>query len=165
MSDLASGPLPDGGGTGYLMIRKAQGQGNVQFEDATLMVFPDKSCASATFQPGLNLLSFGYSGAVERDPAFSSSPPSQVGDPRTAAVFWTSPARRTYLVVAASDKVSRLRVTGPVPAQADGRWLVAPMPATLDGTPQAEQASVEAFDSGGHRCGDPVPGTNNDRYC
>ena len=80
-------------------------------------------------------------------------------------MFWTSPAKRTYLIVAGSDKVSRLRVTGPVPAQADGRWLVVPMPDTYDGTPQAEQASVEALDSDGHHCGDPLPTKANSWYC
>jgi len=160
LSDMASGPLPDGAGTGYVIARHAVGPQRVPFDDVTVLAEPESSCATALFQPGQNMADY----AVEGGPVGSGFGRSFVSA-LTDAVLWTSPERHTYLVVAAAPGVAKLRVSGPVSASADGRWLVVPLPFLSKYGQLPEQPLVEAYDAAGHRCGDPDPQVADGQYC
>ncbi len=156
-SDMASGPLPDGGGTGYVISRGGVGPQWGPFSDAALLAEPGPSCATATLWPGQDMANYARSEA--------SSPTRTFVTPATAAMVWISPAKRPYLVVAAKPGVAKLRVSGPATASADGRWLVAPLPYVTQQDEPAEQPLVEAYDAAGHRCGDPDPAKSGAQYC
>ncbi|MBS2536083.1 hypothetical protein KGQ20_25295 [Catenulispora sp. NF23] len=156
-SDMASGPLPDGGGTGYVISRGGVGPQWGPFSDAALLAESGASCATATLWPGQDMANYARSEA--------SSPTRTFVTQATAAMVWISPAKRPYLVVAAKPGVAKLRVSGPATASADGRWLVAPLPYVTQQDEPAEQPLVEAYDAAGHRCGDPDPAKAGAQYC
>ncbi|MFD0633260.1 hypothetical protein ACFQ9X_18450 [Catenulispora yoronensis] len=61
--------------------------------------------------------------------------------------------------------MARLKVVGPVAGQAEGRWLVIPLPQGY-GPEAAELNSVEAFDAAGHMCGvEQASAPNGKSYC
>jgi len=163
-ADIAGGPLPDGGGTGSVITRAGRGP-YADYTDAVVVSRPGGSCATATMSRGGAMtidLSSG-SGVGADLPVW---PPANMSSPSlTAALVWTSPAKRSYLVVAAGNGVAKLRVSGPVSASVDGRWLVVPLPYVNSNGDLPEPPLVEAFDAAGHRCGDPDPAVQNGQYC
>lgn len=156
-SDKAGGPMPDGGGTGYLISRQGTGPGHGPFTGLAVLTQSGPSCDSAVFEPDKDLTASVVDGPAPSDRSFVSAV--------TAAMVWTSPAQRTYLVVAAAAGVAKLRVSGPVTASTDGRWLVVPLPYVNTNGAPSEAPLVEAYDAAGHRCGDPDPAEKNGQYC
>ncbi|MEY9909861.1 hypothetical protein ABIA35_006104 [Catenulispora sp. MAP12-49] len=160
LSDIADGPLPDGAGTGYVMARHAVGAQQEPFDDVAVVAESGSSCATALFQPGLSMTDYAITGG----PSGLNTGRSFVSTV-TDAVMWTSPANHSYLIVAAAPGVAELRLSGPVSASADGRWLVAPLPYLTRNGQLTEPPLVEAFDAAGHRCGDPDPRVPDGQYC
>jgi hypothetical protein len=160
LSDIADGPLPDGAGTGYVIARHAVGAQHEPFDDVAVLAESGSSCATALFQPGLSMTDYAITGGpsgLNTGRSFASTV--------TDAVMWTSPANHSYLIVAAAPGVAKLRLSGPVSASADGRWLVAPLPSLTRNGQLTEPPLVEAFDAAGHRCGDPDPRVPDGQYC
>jgi hypothetical protein len=158
-SDVASGPLPDGGGTGTLITQEAYGPQQQYFSTPELLSQPSPSCDKAAVSETGNR--FGYAGDGVPDESGRS-----FVSPVTSAMVWTSSLNQHYLVVAAAPGVAKLRVSGPATGSADGRWLVVPLPYVTSnlGVP-SEAPLIEAFDAVGHRCGDPDPSKTNAQYC
>jgi hypothetical protein len=157
LRDVASGPLPDGGGTGYVMERYYTGPQREPLRDAAVLAQPKPGCASATFQGGQDITSYADYGPSESITSFVLG--------TADAVVWTSPAKNTYLIVATdAPGAAKLRVSGPVSASTNGKWLVVPVTDVINNQ-LAELPLVEAFDAAGHRCGDPDPHTSNKNYC
>lgn len=93
-SDVAGGPMPDGGGTGYLIRRQGTGPGHGPFTGVALLAQSGPSCDSAVFDPDSDLTASVVDGPAPSNRSFVSAV--------TAAMIWVSPANHTYLVVAAA---------------------------------------------------------------
>jgi hypothetical protein len=156
---VASGPLPDGGGTGTLITQEGYGPQQNYFSTPELLSQTSSSCDKATLAETGNRYDYANDGVPDES---GRSFVSQV----TSAMVWTSPQNKHYLVVAAAPGVAKLRVSGPATGSADGRWLVVPLPYVTSnlGVP-SEAPLIEAFDAVGHRCGDPDPSKTNAQYC
>ncbi|NUP53137.1 MAG: hypothetical protein HOW97_38320, partial [Catenulispora sp.] len=149
--DVATGPLP-GGATGYVIRRSVRAaELTMDYTSTQLLAMSGGSCADAYFTSPEGVAWFSDGSSFPSDADFTDN--TALTSPSVAAVFWETPDKHTYLVVAGGPKVARLKVSGPVPGQADGRWLVIPMPQGYYGPPAAELNSVEGLDAAGHVCG------------
>jgi len=145
-ADIASGPLPDGGGTGDVIRRTASGPQSEDYRDVVVLSRPDASCASAMLHSYRSMA--GYLSDGHFASALAWPDPAAAHAPSAVATLWESPAKHSYLVVAGVSGVAKLRVSGPVSASANGRWLVIPLPDKSG--PVVPPPLVEAFDAAGH---------------
>lgn len=161
-SDTASGPLPDGGGTGTVLDETVTAGGfgsqfpvDGRLRDLRLVTMSSPGdCAitqpPSTTDPGM----FALDRTTSTVPGFFED---------SEALLWTSPAKKTYLVVAATTKAAGIRVSGTATASVTGHWLVIPVPATFD--PGLMGLVVQTVDAAGHVCGTPVVAGGNNKFC
>ncbi|WP_344671117.1 hypothetical protein [Catenulispora yoronensis] len=163
LADVATGPLP-GGGVGYLIRRTVRAWDTGQdYTDSALLAMPDGTCASADMPAAGAVSAFVDRRRYSADADLSDNAFMTV--PAVAAAVWDAPDHQSYLVVAGGPQVARLKVVGPVAGQAEGRWLVIPLPQGY-GPEAAELNSVEAFDAAGHMCGvEQASAPNGKSYC
>jgi hypothetical protein len=161
LSDTASGPLPDGGGSGTLLDQTiiAGGFGSEfpvdgRMTDLNLVAASNGGC-TVTQPPGTT------------DPAtfaLSRNPTWPAGSYELSeAVLWTSPAKKSYLVVGATAKAAGIRVSGTATGSVNGRWLVIPVPDTFN--PGLMGLIVETVDGAGNVCGRPVVAGSSTTFC